>query len=204
MPMRILRHEAAIASLAVAAPSCAVVVLRVPAPRRRAGPGRRPHGGACTASRRRPRIVYAEPIDAPAPQAAGPVHARAEEQDVPAARAGGSARIDRRLSERRRHLPQRVLAVGAATVRPRPVSRRRHRRRAPSRSAGIYRVFCNIHPQMSAIILVAPTPLVALAGPDGRFMLDLPPGRYRLTALSERRRRCRWKSRPAGASSPRS
>jgi plastocyanin len=51
---------------------------------------------------------------------------------------------------------------------------------------GTYRVFCNIHPQMTALIVVVPTPYVALAGPDGRFVLDLPPGRYRLTALSER------------------
>jgi plastocyanin len=51
---------------------------------------------------------------------------------------------------------------------------------------GTYRVFCNIHPQMTALIVVVPTPYVAIAGPDGRFVLDLPPGRYRLTALSER------------------
>lgn len=51
---------------------------------------------------------------------------------------------------------------------------------------GTYRVFCNIHPQMSAIIVVAPTGFTTLASSDGRFTLDLPPGRYRLTALSER------------------
>jgi plastocyanin len=51
---------------------------------------------------------------------------------------------------------------------------------------GTYRVFCNIHPQMTAIIVVVPTPHVVYAGPDGRFVLDLPPGRYRLTAVSER------------------
>ena len=51
---------------------------------------------------------------------------------------------------------------------------------------GVYRVFCNIHPQMSAIIVVAPTPYVAVVPPDGRFSLELPAGRYRLTALSER------------------
>lgn len=51
---------------------------------------------------------------------------------------------------------------------------------------GTYRVFCNIHPQMTALIVVVPTPYVAISGPDGRFVLDLPPGRYRLTALSER------------------
>ena len=47
-------------------------------------------------------------------------------------------------------------------------------------------MFCNIHPQMSAIIVVAPTAFTTPASADGRFTLDLPPGRYRLTALSER------------------
>lgn len=51
---------------------------------------------------------------------------------------------------------------------------------------GTYRVFCNIHPQMTALILVVATPHVVLAGADGRYTLDLPAGRYRLTVLSER------------------
>jgi plastocyanin len=51
---------------------------------------------------------------------------------------------------------------------------------------GTYRVFCNIHPEMTALIVVVPTPYVAVTGGDGRYTLDLPAGRYRLTALSER------------------
>ena len=39
---------------------------------------------------------------------------------------------------------------------------------------------------MTALIVVVPTPYVTLAGPDGRYTLDLPPGRYRVTALSNR------------------
>jgi hypothetical protein len=39
---------------------------------------------------------------------------------------------------------------------------------------------------MSAFLIVVPTPHVATAARDGRFVLDLPPGRYRLTATSER------------------
>jgi plastocyanin len=51
---------------------------------------------------------------------------------------------------------------------------------------GTYRVFCNIHPQMSAMIVVAPSGFATVASSDGRFTLDLPAGRYRVTALSER------------------
>jgi plastocyanin len=53
-------------------------------------------------------------------------------------------------------------------------------------NAGTYRVFCNIHPQMSALVVVVSTPHITTAGADGRFTLTLPPGRYRVTALSER------------------
>ena len=49
-----------------------------------------------------------------------------------------------------------------------------------------YRVFCNIHPQMMALVVVVPTPFVTVTGNDGRFTLDLPPGTYRLTVVSGR------------------
>ncbi len=51
---------------------------------------------------------------------------------------------------------------------------------------GVVRLFCNIHPQMTALIVVVATPWIADAGVDGTFRLDLPAGRYAVTALSER------------------
>ena len=59
------------------------------------------------------------------------------------------------------------------------------RQRTFTRPGG-YRVFCNIHPQMTAFIVVAPTPYVAVVGADGRYALDLPAGSYRVTARSDR------------------
>jgi len=49
-----------------------------------------------------------------------------------------------------------------------------------------YRLFCNIHPQMSAIILVLPTSYITEADAAGNYRFDMPPGRYRVIAWSER------------------
>jgi plastocyanin len=49
---------------------------------------------------------------------------------------------------------------------------------------GVYRVFCDIHPQMAAVILVAS--YIAEVDASGAYRLDLPAGRYRITAWSER------------------
>jgi plastocyanin len=49
-----------------------------------------------------------------------------------------------------------------------------------------YYIFCNIHPQMVAFVVVAPTPWITTAAADGSWRLDVPAGRYRLSALSER------------------
>jgi plastocyanin len=65
-------------------------------------------------------------------------------------------------------------------------------RRPQSRSAsfdfpGIVRVFCNIHPQMNAIVIVRDNPHFAWTRPDGSFSLaGVPAGRYTLKAWYER------------------
>ena len=130
-------------------------------------------------------VVYAEPVDAPA------------------------ARVARKvtLSQKNKTFQPRVLAVPVGSSvefpnndgifhnvfslsTPQPFDLGLYRagetRQRTFTSPGIYRVFCNIHPQMTAMIVVTPSALTTVAGADGRFTLDLPPGRYRITALSER------------------
>jgi plastocyanin len=52
---------------------------------------------------------------------------------------------------------------------------------------GIVRVFCNIHPTMSAIIAVLATPWYASTDPSGRFSLpNVPAGDYQLRLFYER------------------
>lgn len=52
---------------------------------------------------------------------------------------------------------------------------------------GIVRVFCNIHPTMSAVILVLDTPFFGRVGPDGRYRITkIPPGSYELRVFDER------------------
>jgi plastocyanin len=51
---------------------------------------------------------------------------------------------------------------------------------------GIVRVFCNIHPSMSAIILVLTTPYFTVTPHDGSFHIDVPPGSYDVSVFHER------------------
>jgi hypothetical protein len=45
--------------------------------------------------------------------------------------------------------------------------------------AGAYEITCDIHPTMSAVLLVTPSPYVAYADASGAFSLpDVPPGTY--------------------------
>jgi len=59
-------------------------------------------------------------------------------------------------------------------------------RRVVFRRAGVCRVFCNIHPEMSAVVAVVPTPYFAVTGPEGRFEIRAPAGAYRLQVWHER------------------
>jgi plastocyanin len=51
---------------------------------------------------------------------------------------------------------------------------------------GLVRVYCNIHPQMSALLQVMENPFFAWTTPDGGFIIDgVPPGNYQLKAWHE-------------------
>jgi hypothetical protein len=53
--------------------------------------------------------------------------------------------------------------------------------------AGVIRVYCNVHAQMSALIVVRDGPHFAQPEGDGSFVLpQVPPGRYLLHAWHER------------------
>jgi plastocyanin len=130
-------------------------------------------------------VVYAEPIDAPVLKQPGTFTLRQKNKTflprVLGIPAGSSVRFPNDDG-----IFHNVFSLSA----PQPFDLGLYRSgESPSRTfalPGMYRVFCNIHPLMSALILVVPTAHVAQAGPDGRFVLDLPPGRFRLTAVSER------------------
>jgi plastocyanin len=131
-------------------------------------------------------VVYAEPLDRAAPAQPGPPTA---------------------IEQRDKTFVPRVLAVPVGTVVRFPNSdgifhnvfslsqgnafdlglyRSGASKSRAMSTPGLVRVFCNIHPQMTAVVVTVPTPWVTVTGAGGAFRLDLPSGRYRLTALSER------------------
>jgi len=58
---------------------------------------------------------------------------------------------------------------------------------APFRRPGAFAVYCNIHPRMTAFVVVVPSQWYAQAGNDGRWTIDgVPPGEYVLTVWHER------------------
>ncbi|HEX7151773.1 MAG TPA: hypothetical protein VF618_09825 [Thermoanaerobaculia bacterium] len=50
---------------------------------------------------------------------------------------------------------------------------------------GVVNVYCNVHPNMSAVVHVMATPYYAFTDANGNFSVDVPAGKYRLTAWNE-------------------
>jgi plastocyanin len=51
---------------------------------------------------------------------------------------------------------------------------------------GVSYIFCNIHPDMSAVVVTLPTPYFAQSARDGTFHIDhVPPGKYKLDVWYE-------------------
>jgi plastocyanin len=53
--------------------------------------------------------------------------------------------------------------------------------------AGVYALYCNVHPRMTAFVIALNTPYYTQAGVDGRFVFDsVPPGNYKLHVWHDR------------------
>lgn len=54
-------------------------------------------------------------------------------------------------------------------------------------AAGVYPLYCNVHPRMTGFVITLKTPYYTQPGADGRFSMDgVPPGAYRLIAWHDR------------------
>jgi plastocyanin len=55
------------------------------------------------------------------------------------------------------------------------------------KSAGIYPIYCNVHPRMTAFVITLKTPYFAQAAKDGRFVLEkIPAGNYKIHVWHDR------------------
>lgn len=53
--------------------------------------------------------------------------------------------------------------------------------------AGVYSLYCNVHPRMTAYVIALKTPYFTQAGADGRFTLEnVPAGQYKLNVWHDR------------------
>lgn len=50
---------------------------------------------------------------------------------------------------------------------------------------GTVNVYCNVHPNMSAVVHVMSTPYYGFTDANGNYSFEVPPGKYRLTAWNE-------------------
>ena len=130
-------------------------------------------------------VVYAEPLDSAVPRRPGQTSLGQRNKTftphVVAAPVGSTVRFPNHDS-----IFHNVFSMSAPEPFDLGLYRSGAERTRTFTQAGTYRVFCNIHPQMTALIVIVPTPYVIVASSDGRYTLELPPGRFRLTAVSER------------------
>jgi plastocyanin len=55
------------------------------------------------------------------------------------------------------------------------------------KEAGVYSLYCNVHPRMTAFVVALKTPYFTQAGADGRFVIDnVPAGQYKMTVWHDR------------------
>jgi hypothetical protein len=55
------------------------------------------------------------------------------------------------------------------------------------KTAGVYSLLCNLHPNMLGYVLVSPSSYFAKANSKGQFTIkDVPPGSYKITAWAPR------------------
>ena len=132
-----------------------------------------------------PAVVYAEPVDAPPPRRTGSFtllqKQRTFQPHVLAVPAGSTVNFPNQDP-----IFHNVFSLSAPQPFDLGLYRSGESRARTFTQPGTYRVFCNIHPQMSALIVVVSTPHVTTTGSDGRYVLDLPAGNWRITALSDR------------------
>lgn len=50
---------------------------------------------------------------------------------------------------------------------------------------GVVNIYCNVHPNMSAVVHVMSTPYYGFTDANGNYSFDVPPGKYRVTAWNE-------------------
>ena len=130
-------------------------------------------------------VVYAEPLDSPAPRRPSEIALAQQNKTftphVVAAAVGSTVQFPNHDS-----IFHNVFSLSAPEPFDLGLYRSGASRARTFTQVGTYRVFCNIHPEMTALVVIVPTPYVMVAGAGGRYTLDLPAGRFRVTAVSER------------------
>lgn len=55
------------------------------------------------------------------------------------------------------------------------------------RAPGVYSLYCNVHPRMTAFVITLKTPYYTQTGADGRFVVEgVPPGQYKMHVWHDR------------------